>query len=309
MADGTKIEWTDATWNPLTGCSVVSPGCRHCYAMKLAGTRLQHHESRVGLTQPSKNGPVWTGEVRFNEKWLDQPLRWRESRKIFVCAHSDLFHEKALALWRLRIFAAMGKASHHIYQVLTKRPAAMREELSGAYGCGEHWLADFGYFDPWPWPHVWLGTSIEDRERLWRLDELRNTPAHVRFLSLEPLLEDLGELDLTGIHQVIVGGESGRGARPMHPEWVRDIRDQCVEQGVPFFFKQWGEWAPGVNAIGPVLRTEQTADWWNGKWDFSSITPKQAEELHRDDEPALYRLGKKQAGRHLDGVLHDGVPA
>jgi protein gp37 len=132
MADSTKIEWTDATWNPITGCSVVSPGCTNCYAMRLAGTRLAHHESRAGLTRDTKAGPVWTGEVRFNEQWIDQPLRWRKPRLIFVCAHGDLFAEGVPDEWIDRVFAVMALAPQHTFQVLTKRSARMREYMSAA---------------------------------------------------------------------------------------------------------------------------------------------------------------------------------
>ena len=231
MAETSKIEWTDATWNPITGCSVVSPGCTNCYAMKLAGGRLAHHPSRAGLTQPSKAGPVWTGEVRFNDQWLDQPRRWRRPRMIFVCAHGDLFHEDVPDEWIDKVFFEMHLANHHTFQVLTKRPERAREYLhSLGVGAPED---DIG-----PLPNVWLGVSVEDRERKGRIDVLREIPAAVRFLSLEPLLEDLGELDLTGIGWAIVGSESGPRARPCKLDWVRSIRDQCVSAGVPLFWKQ-----------------------------------------------------------------------
>ncbi len=156
MADGTHIEWTDATWNPVTGCSVVSPGCTNCYAMKLAGTRLQDHPSRAGLTKPSKAGPAWTGEVRFNDGWLDQPLRWKRSRRIFVCAHADLFHENVPDEWIDKVFAVMTMTPQHQFQVLTKRSARMRNYMVSrscrfpARGVR---------------PNVWLGVSVEDQAR------------------------------------------------------------------------------------------------------------------------------------------------
>jgi len=201
MSDGTKIEWTDATWNPIVGCSVVSPGCTNCYAMRLAGTRMKHHPSRAGLTRDSKAGPVWTGEVRFMEQWLIQPLRWAKPRMIFVCAHADLFHEAVPDEWIDRIFAVMAMAPQHTFQVLTKRPERMREYLA-RHDAGLRWLVRCGQFadhglgvgDAVNWtrqglPNVWLGTSVEDQAAAdARIPELLATPASVRFLSCEPLL-------------------------------------------------------------------------------------------------------------------------
>lgn len=198
MSDGTKIEWTDATWNPITGCSVVSPGCTNCYAMKLAGTRLQHHSSRAGLTRDSKAGPVWTGEVRFNEQWLEEPLRWKRPRMIFVCAHGDLFAEGVPNEWIDKVFAVMAAAPQHIFQVLTKRPERMREYLTSKLL--EHRIVAaqlqlaFPIKSPGIWPHmplpnVWLGVSVEDQKRAdERIPILLDTPAAVRWISAEPLL-------------------------------------------------------------------------------------------------------------------------
>lgn len=346
MSDGTKIEWTDATWNPITGCSVVSAGCRECYAMKLAGTRLQHHPSRAGLTVDTKNGPVWTGEVRINEQWLDQPLRWKRPRMVFVCAHADLFHEEVPDHCIDRIFAVMALAPQHTFQVLTKRSRRMREYMGEGGRAADVFdimrNSELGYMaggdklppQSWPLSNVWLGVSVEDQAAAdERIPLLLDTPATVRWISAEPLL---GPVDLRfhiyseptgkfrtrggnrqmelirpedgGLHWVVVGGESGRHARPMHPQWARDLRDQCAAAGVPMLFKQWGEWAPGENCNGPMTRTEQTADFFNGKWSFGTMTPRQSEECHIDDEPTLYRCGKKAAGRLLDGVQHDGYP-
>lgn len=231
MADGTKIEWTEATWNPVTGCSIVSPGCTNCYAMKLAGTRLQHHASRIGLTKPSKAGPVWTGEVRFNEGWLGQPLAWRRPRMIFVCAHGDLFHEGVPDDWIDQVFAVMSLTPQHTFQVLTKRSARMRE-----YFCAEDLVDRIDGMmtaiidervDPlnrrtddlratapileevWPLPNVWLGVSVEDQQRAdERIPDLLATPAAVRWLSCEPLL---GPVDLTDITIRVRPGEAPSG--------------------------------------------------------------------------------------------------
>ena len=288
MADKSLIEWTEATWNPITGCSVVSPGCTNCYAMKLAGGRLKNHPSRKGLTTPSKAGPVWNGEVRFNSEWLDQPLRWKRPRNIFVCAHSDLFHEDVPDLWIEKIVGVMIRAPQHRFQVLTKRPERMRDFMGRVTGFGGG-----------PLPNVWLGTSIEDAPRLERMEPLRETPAAVRFLSLEPLLGPLGILDLDLIDWVIVGGESGPGARPMHPDWVRDIRDQCEHVGVPFFFKQWGEWLPSHEPGVPGYGATGECRW---PW------PLKSEPFNCFSGPAMWRVGKKAAGRSIDGREWNGMP-
>ena len=229
MASGTKIEWTEATWNPTVGCSVVSPGCTNCYAMRLAGDRLAHLPIYKGLTEPSKAGPVWTGEVRINEKALDLPLRWRRPRMVFVNSMSDLFHEGLADAAIDRVFAIMAEASRHTFQVLTKRPERMREHARRRAR---------------PLPNVWLGVSVEDQARAEeRIPILCETPTAIRFLSCEPLLAPL-DLDLDDIDWVIVGGESGPGARPMHLDWARAIRDQCRAAGVAFFLKQMARRAP-----------------------------------------------------------------
>jgi protein gp37 len=279
MSDGTAIQWTEATWNPLTGCSVVSPGCTNCYAMKLAGTRLQHHSSRAGLTRETKAGPVWTGEVRFNDQWLDQPLRWRRPRMIFVCAHSDLFHPAARREWVDRIFAVMALARHHTFQVLTKRPERMREYLTGGWqwrvepiAAGMRGKRPLLMMMQRSLPNVWIGTSVEDQQRAdERIPVLIDTPAPVRWLSCEPLL---GPVDVfewleptrgIDINWVVVGCESGPGARPMDIDWARSLRDQCGAAGVAFFCKQLS--IPGSTRVlhdladfPPDLRVRQYPD-------------------------------------------------
>ena len=272
MAESSKIEWTDATWNPVTGCTMVSAGCTHCYAMGLAATRLRHHPSRAGLTRESGGRPVWTGEVRLNEGWLDQPLRWSRPRRIFVCAHGDLFHESVPDDWINRVFAVMALAPQHSFQVLTKRPERARYYFDGhvapriwqaarAMGLPERAyeaITACGRPTMLPLPHVWLGTSVEDQAAAdARIPHLLATPAAVRFVSAEPLLGPvdilpwLGDLlpldarrDPRGLDWIICGGESGPGARPMHPDWARDLRDQCKAAAVPFFFKQMARKAP-----------------------------------------------------------------
>jgi protein gp37 len=352
VADGTGVEWTDATWNPITGCSVHSAGCKRCYAMLLAGTRLSSHPSRIGLTKEVNGHHVWTGEVRFNEQWLAQPIRWAKPRRIFVVAHGDLFHEAVPDEWIDRIFAVMALCPQHQFQVLTKRSARMREYMRDRAGkLARHMIDEYlikgsdgphtgrainvawpvksigDIDDPddvtmrhWPLTNVWLGVSVEDQHAAnERIPDLLATPAAVRWLSCEPLI---GPVDLTMIEfpnerggmecwdaldlhlidgaamqdnscdatlgWVVAGGESGAEARPMHPDWARSLRDQCAAAGVPFLFKQWGEWAPA-----------------------STISFGKAAGAPRYDgcEMPMYRLGKKAAGRLLDGVEHNGFPA
>lgn len=394
MSDGTHIEWTDATWNPITGCSVVSPGCANCYAMKLAGTRLKDIPSRQGLTRASKAGPVWTGEVRLNEEWLDQPLRWSRPRRIFVCAHGDLFHESVPDEWIDRVFAVMALAPQHTFQVLTKRTDRLRRYLgepgshrvrarfaaihSAARRIGGEMPSAF-----WFMQHIWLGFSAEDQPRFnarWA-DMKHVTRFGPRWASLEPLL---GPIDLQVSHDwcdlcggtgmlarwpkgrchvcrgkgrvaimgpperhfypaldwVVVGGESGPGARPMHPDWARSLRDQCAEAGVPFLFKQWGAYKPAQPvyweddpiAADAFVKANYGPDEKVEDWDLSAAD---AVDYLKDfpDLGVLYRngyfydgaefqptpgraagcwwmerVGKKAAGRLLDGVLHDGFP-
>lgn len=255
MSDGSKIEWTDATWNVINGCSVVSPGCKHCYAMKQA----HRFPIRQGLTERTAGGMVWTGDVRFHEPFLDMPLRWKRPRRIFVCAHGDLFHEKVPDEWIDRVFAVMALAPQHQFQVLTKRPERARVYLTSLVRrtlildgqtrpASPLWNkitepALREALDKRPLSNVWLGTSVEDQKRAdERIPELLASPAAIRWLSCEPLL---GPIQLRGwlvpdpgIDWVVVGGESGPGARPMHSDWVRAIRDQCEHDKVPFFCKQ-----------------------------------------------------------------------
>jgi len=225
MATLTSIEWTEATWNPLRGCSRVSPGCQHCYAERMAHRFSGPGYPYEGLTRVGKGGePRWTGKIVTVEEALAEPLRWKRPRMVFVNSMSDLFHERAPVEFIQRVFTVMKRASWHTFQVLTKRPERCLE---------------LAHVLPWP-GNVWMGTSVESAEYAGRIDVLRRVPAAVRFLSIEPLLGRLPRLELAGIHWVIVGGESGPGARAMDPEWVREIRQACVEARVPFFFKQWG---------------------------------------------------------------------
>ncbi|MYK10734.1 MAG: phage Gp37/Gp68 family protein [Acidobacteriia bacterium] len=266
MADRSQIEWTDATWNPVTGCSRVSRGCENCYAERLAATRLRHHPSRSGLAN-HRTGR-WTGKVSLNGQWLDQPLRWTRPRKIFTVAHGDLFYEAVPAAWTDEVFAVMAMCPQHTFQVLTKRPARARsyivqfdgdeaiERVAGAAvriagsPCAAGIIEDATMV---ALPNVWLGVSVEDQPTAdERIPVLLDTPAAVRWISAEPLLGPV-EIDdfLEGIGWVVAGGESGPAARPMEPHWPRSIRNQCICAQVPFFFKQWG--GPTAKAGGREL--------------------------------------------------------
>jgi protein gp37 len=242
MALSSRIEWTEATWNPVSGCNILSPGCTNCYAMRLARRLgIMGQEKYVGTTRMSGGRAKWTGTIKFDERALDLPKQWKRGRLIFVNSMSDLFHEAVPLPFIKRVFSVMADTPQHTYQVLTKR-AERLAELSGQL--------------KWP-TNVWMGVSVENADYWHRVGYLRKVKARVRFLSLEPLLGPLGKIDLRGIHWVIAGGESGPKARAVKPEWVREIRDACLEQGVPFHFKQWG----GVNK----KRTGRVLD--NRTWD------------------------------------------
>jgi protein gp37 len=219
MSSKSKIEWTDATWNPIRGCTKISPGCKHCYAERFA------ERFRGVAGHPFEQG----FDLRLVPEKLAEPLRWAEPRMIFVNSMSDLFHKDVPPEFIMRVARTMRLANWHTYQVLTKRANRLRDILSGPL---KSIAGDF---------HIWWGVSVEDRKHgIPRIAELQRSPAAVRFLSVEPLLEDLGSLPLKGISWVIVGGESGPGARPMKEEWVLSIQKQCQVAGIPFFFKQWG---------------------------------------------------------------------
>ncbi len=332
MGDRSKIEWTEATWNPVVGCSVVSPGCTNCYAMKQAGRLLDGNPKvphYAGTTQPSKAGPVWSGKVELApERTLLQPLSWKRPRMIFVNSMGDLFHEGVPDEWIDRVFAVMALCPEHTFQVLTKRAKRMQAYFAGIpeqpdmsegrsaliEGSAQAIYSQMTGEDPSLWlavhtplPNVWLGVSAEDQQRAdERIPYLLETPAAVRFVSAEPLLGPIDFFHIrentghtfnalskkegiafrgTGLDWVIAGGESGPDARPMHPDWARSIRDQCQVAGVPFFFKQWGEWIsakclPGHLPIGHIF----------------------------DDGYQMIRIGKRLAGRLLDGREHNDMP-
>jgi protein gp37 len=306
MSSSTSIEWTDATWNPVTGCDEVSPGCDNCYAKTFAerwrGTPGHHFERGF--------------DVVLRPQRLDEPLRWRKPRRVFVNSMSDLFHDAIPDEYIARVFAVMARTPQHTYQILTKRHGRMRSLLKGVDGSGHRLLEAAtdedtaqALYDAWPLPNVWLGVSVEDQQRAdLRIPALLDTPAAVRWLSCEPLL---GPVDLTevapglrysnrgfnalagdpAIDWVVVGGESGHRARPMEPAWARALRDQCVGADVPFFFKQWGE---------HVVRDQMTDDAiqaWDSKYGCDVY-----------DSSVQWRVGKKAAGRDLDGRTWDQYP-
>ena len=214
MAANTSIEWTEASWNPVTGCSKVSPGCENCYAERMA----------IRLKAMGQKNYRNAFQVTLHEDALRIPESWHKPKKVFVNSMSDLFHEDVPLEFIEKVFDVMARTPHHIYQVLTKRSERM-VELSTKLNWAEN---------------IWLGVSVENQEYVCRIDHLRKVDAIVRFISFEPLLDRIQHMSLKGIDWAIVGGESGPGARPMNPEWVREIRDKCVHEGVSFFFKQWG---------------------------------------------------------------------
>jgi protein gp37 len=378
MAGKTGIEWTEDSWNPIVGCSVISPGCTNCYAMKMAD-RIQRMEAArnrptpyAGTTIQTKAGPVWNGTLRqAPEATLLQPLRWKRPRMIFVNSMSDLFHDSVPDEWIDQVFAVMALCPQHTFQVLTKRAGRMRDYMKGRWQgrvyphlralqpipkghTRESYGATLRTTDG-TLPNVWLGVSVEDQTRAdERIPLLLDTPAAVRWISAEPLL---GIVDLTWIAEpddnkdgvidallgcnwvmaekgypyqsphpdrryvkhrrvvsssdeinqnrkldwVVTGGESGKGARPMHPDWARSLRDQCAAAGVPFFFKQWGEWAPIAEWSFDRSR-KQTAIHATGE-----RVDDCAEEWPADGQ-RFWQAGKARAGDLLDGIQHHNWP-
>lgn len=397
MADHTHIEWTDATWNPVRGCSRVSAGCQHCYAERVAARFSGAGQPYEGLIHPKTKG--WKGVVKLVPEALQIPWRWSRPRRIFVNSMSDLFHPEVPFEYIAAVFYIMAHTTRHTYQVLTKRPERMLEffrwalnrqpswsdeapedwdnswvQMDSDYGrsCmgdtisevgGQHpavaalgWTphregASRGGYDNcgpgWPYFNIWLGVSVEDQAAAnERIPLLLQTPASVRWVSAEPLL---GPVDLTKVYGVphnapfnavknidggsvrcvdhapgycladcpgrwpsldwvVAGGESGTGARPMHPDWARSLRDQCAAAGVPFLFKQWGEWqegSAGTAATAAVLDDGRVLH----DWTLPAMAAADREKRVPTCRPTVMaRVGKKAAGRRLDGVLHDAYP-
>ena len=316
MAATSAIEWTDSTFNPWIGCTKISPACDHCYAEALMDKR---HGRVTWGSERSRTSPG---------NW-QQPRRWQKQAAAFFAEHgrrqrvfcsslADVFDNQVPTEWRDDLWALIRDTPDLDWQLLTKRPQNIGKML------------------PSFWPdvkgHVWLGTTVEDQKRAdLNIPHLllNGSSAAIRFISAEPLLgpismnleiEGLGWHTLGGrgregcIDWVIAGGESGPHARPSHPDWFCSLRDQCSAAGVPFLFKQWGEWAPGECASGAPAKTEKTATFyderWTGPtgWALGAVTVRQSEEMHRDDEPDVWRFGKKASGRRLDGVEHNGFP-
>ena len=227
MASRSEIEWTEATWNPIAGCAMVSPGCTNCYAQRM-GARLEAMgvPKYTGTTRKSGRRAVWTGRVNVDDTAFAAPLKWRKPLRIFVNSMTDLFQAPVPDDLILRLWSVMEAAHWHLFQILTKRPERMRALLET---------------NSLPLlRNVWLGTSVESQDYVYRIDHVRRTPAHIRFVSFEPLLGPIVDVDFSGIDWAIVGGESGPGARPMEPWWAEALRDRCNEAHVAFFFKQWG---------------------------------------------------------------------
>lgn len=222
MANRTSIEWTDMTWNPVTGCTKISRGCDNCYAERFS------ERFRGTPDHPFKQG----FDLKLWPDRLSQPARWKHPQRVFVNSMSDLFHKEIPTSFIDRVFDAMEAVPQHTFQILTKRSSLMRDYINARYG------------DEAGPRHIWMGVSVEDRAALSRVEHLRQARAGVRFLSVEPLLAAIGTMNLSGLHWVIVGGESGPGFRAMHPDWAREVRDQCLQANVPFFFKQWGGFRP-----------------------------------------------------------------
>jgi protein gp37 len=322
VADNTAIEWADRTWNPLLGCERVSAGCDGCYAINTATIRAGNPHPRVaaafaGLTERRDGRLDWTGRINLLPDRMDQPLGWRKPSKVFVNSQSDLFHKDVPLAFIEQVFAVMARTPQHTYQLLTKRHARMSSILRRPT-FRDSVAAIVSADIEWPLPNLWLGVSVEDQH--WadiRIPALLDTPAAVRWLSMEPLL---GPVDLTkffnwrpigenlkfaplppsfaeacglpALHWIVCGGESGPKARPIALQWARDLRDQSVAAGVPYFYKQWGEWVPP---------SQMPADTFMD-WDVANGTG-----MYDRDQP--WRMGKKRAGRLLDGRTWDEYPA
>lgn len=335
MGDGTGIEWTDATWNAQVGCSRVSRGCLHCYAETLAAGRLRHLDDYAPTTTSGR----FNGTVTLRPDRLDQPLRWTRPRRIFVNSMSDQFHENVPAEWIAEVFAVMALAQWHTFQVLTKRPDRMAQLLADPLfealvgRVRDKWSdhpAVRGRLATdmvWPLPNVWLGVSIESDQWVGRADVLRSTPAAVRWISAEPLVGPLPSLSLEGIDWLVVGGESGSGAAPMHPEWARDLRRRCLVHRVPFLFKQWGEFVPadviddpemlggrayirpGGGRSAAMIREPGPS----GTMRAATTRPMEPGDetsgcVMLDKTTVAVKVGKRTAGRTLDGRTHDDYP-
>ena len=310
----TNIPWTEYTWNPLTGCPLplVSSGCSRCYARSLHNKR--HEAYKAGKKLPIQYAKPFEEIQLFSDR-LNEPLHKRNPCKIFVGSMTDLF--RAPAEFLIKVLNVISGCKDHTFQVLTKQHKRMQVAMQEYYRILELIPKKFG--TQIPLPNLHLGVTVCNQIEKHKIDTLRQIPAAVRFISIEPCLADMGELDLTGIHQVILGGESGPGARPMHPDWARSVRDQCKAAGVPFFFKQWGEWLPlgqhpmamTAKLINREKRMYELSDGFYGKPTLKGAM----EHIDKDgtfpgkyvNEP-VYRVGKKKAGHLLDGKEYREKP-
>jgi protein gp37 len=247
-----RIEWTESTWNPVAGCTVLSPGCTNCYAMRLASRLAAMGQGKYGGTTRISGGrPKWNGKITLDRASLGIPVKWKNGRMIFVNSMSDLFHERISFSFIEEVFDVMRNTPRHTYQILTKRAENLERLAPHLF---------------WP-ANVWMGVSVESADYAWRIGHLKRTPAAIKFLSLEPLLGPFEVLDLSGIDWTIAGGESGPGARPIQLEWIRSIRDQCVRSGVAFHFKQWG----GTNKKRTGRELDgRTWNEWPSRWEQPS---------------------------------------
>jgi protein gp37 len=334
MAEETRIEWADHTFNPWIGCTKVSPACDNC-------------DAEAQANRYWKDEGLWAGNrKRTSENNWRNPLKWNGQAAAFRAQHgrppmvfcaslADVFDNQVPDEWRRDLWRLIERTPDLIWLILTKRPQNIAKMLPDPWG-------EFCYGSKF-WPNVWFGTTVENQaEADRRIPHLLAVPAAKRFLSCEPLLgpivfdnvpADPGgtarrlfgplsgycrrhfprkhcgcERQQASIDWVIAGGESGPAARPSHPDWFRGLRDQCAAAGVPFLFKQWGEWAPGENCGHAQSRTEHVATWWNRSWQFDCITPSEGAQMTAAAEPDLWRAGKARTGRLLDGIIHDARP-
>ena len=324
-----KIDWATHTFNAWEGCQKVGPGCDHCYAETRNARFSGGTAVNWGPGAPRRRTSVanWRKPLAWNAAHAEFFAEHGRRQRVFCASLADVFDNAIDPTWSRDLFDLIGQTPNLDWLLLTKRIGNVMSMVSET----AQYQFDLECLQNPRMPeNVWIGATIVNQEEADRdIPKLLKVPAQVHFLSMEPLL---GPVDLerpmpgpdldqggggkicqpwliqSGIDWVIVGGESGADARPMHPEWARDLRDQCAAAGVPFLFKQWGEWAPGENCGGPMKRSERVADWWNDEWEFSTMTPSSAAEMHVDDEPVVYRCGKKVAGRMLDGRTHDEFP-
>lgn len=325
MSHNSKIEWCDATWNVVAGCTKCSPGCKNCYAERMARRLRAICKSRMDGRNQQYLGKVddngdWTGNIECCDWLLDEPLSWRKPRRIFVCSMSDLFHPKVPFEFIDKMLYVMYRNLQHTFLILTKRPKRMLEYFKNSHLLRLRLLKLFPNYTPearlcreWPLDNVHLSVSISTFDEMWKAEVLSEIPATVRFISFEPLLENIFNIPcklkvLDKIDCVIVGGESGPGARPMHPDWARNIRDQCVAAGVPFYFKQWGEWMPDDFENGGIIESEslptkptktakESVGWGRRLYTLSDGTKFVAQQ---DQFCNFIKVGKKKAGCILD---------